>query len=277
MARAAPGRNRRRSGTRDRAARHRSAWEDWADVDPLWAVLTDPDGQHGRWDLERFFALGRDTVDAMLSRAASLGRPVVRCAALDFGCGVGRLTVALAAHFEHTVGLDIASGMVDEANRLDGGRSGARFRVHEGDDLGGYESGSVDLVSCLLVLQHLPSRAGIERYLQEFVRVLSPGGIAVVQLPVHVPRPPETRRGRFALRRRVTGALRAVGVSRRFLYERLGWRPEMHMTAIPQDETIAVFERAGGVVLYVDPPSPDEGGVESCFYYVAPAAAAASR
>lgn len=31
-------------------------WEDWAQADPLWAILSDPSRKGGRWDLEEFFA-----------------------------------------------------------------------------------------------------------------------------------------------------------------------------------------------------------------------------
>jgi Methyltransferase domain len=48
------------------------------------------------------------------------------------------------------------------------------FVRHDREDLSRFASGSVDFLSCLLVLQHLPSRYAIEGYLREFVRLLSP-------------------------------------------------------------------------------------------------------
>jgi SAM-dependent methyltransferase len=254
-----------------RRRRQHDAWEDWADVDPLWAVLTSDTKRHGQWELDEFFASGRQLVEDVLARAASLRRPEDARIALDFGCGVGRLTVALAAQFKHTIGLDIAAGMVAEAERLDCGASGAVFRLHRGQDLVEVPSASVDFLLCMLVLQHLPSRDAVERYIGEFVRVLSPGGVAVFQLPTYVPaEPPLSLRGRIGLRRRVTRLLRRAGVGARILYQYAGWQPEMNMIGIPRDEVVAVIERVGGVVLNVDPPTTDYGGVESCVYYAAP-------
>lgn len=252
--------------------RHRAAWEDWGSVDPYWAVLTEPAARHGRWNLEEFFATGVATVAEMLQHTGTYGRPVRRGTALDFGCGVGRLTRALAAHFEHTYGLDVAEAMIDEATRLDGGSSGATFVRNDRDDLGRFETGTIDFVSCLLVLQHLPSREAIERYLREFVRVLSTGGVAVVQLPVLVPQidPRSTLRRKLRLRTRLGGALRTVGVSPRFLYEHLGWQPEMRMSGIPYDEMVAIFASVGANVLDASPESTDSGGVVSRVYFVAP-------
>jgi hypothetical protein len=47
--------------------RHRAAWEDWGRIDPFWAILTEADARHGRWDVDRFFATGVDMVAAMLA------------------------------------------------------------------------------------------------------------------------------------------------------------------------------------------------------------------
>jgi SAM-dependent methyltransferase len=255
--------------------RHRAAWEDWGRVDPFWAVLSEADARHGGWDVDRFFATGVDMVATMLTHVGGYGRPERHEVALDFGCGLGRLTRALAPHFTRTYGLDVASTMIEEARRLDSGpdRSGAVFVLHDRDDLSGYETGSIDFLSCLLVLQHLPSREAIETYLREFVRVLAPGGASVVQLPVHVPKAESGSRLRRWLQLRTRGArlLRALGVSPKLLYERFGWRPEMRMSGVPYEETVAVFEGAGGTVLDVSPESTDPGGVVSRLYFVAPA------
>jgi SAM-dependent methyltransferase len=150
------------------------------------------------------------------------------------------------------------------------------FVLHDREDLSRYAAGSVDFLSCLLVLQHLPSRDGIERYLREFVRVLSPGGVAVVQLPVRVSPADVSRVGYWSrlrrllqLRTRGTRFLRAVGVSPTFLYERLGWEPEMLMSGIPYEETVTVFETAGGRVLDAPPEDAHPGGVMSRTYFVA--------
>ncbi len=253
--------------TRDR---HRAAWEDWGRIDPFWAVLTEADARHGRWDVDRFFATGVEQVATMLAETQRYGRPARRGTALDFGCGLGRLTRALAPQFERTYGLDVASTMIKRAQRLDAGfgRSGAVFVQHDREDLSRYASGSVDFLSCLLVLQHLPSRAAIERYLREFVRVLSPGGVAVVQLPVRVP--PEHDDPYVRLRTRGARLLRAVGVTPRLLYGRFGWEPEMLMSGIPYEETVTIFETAGGQLLEAAPENPHPGGVISRTYFVVP-------
>jgi SAM-dependent methyltransferase len=248
----------------------RQAWEDWAQVDPLWAIRTEHERSHGRWDLDEFFGSGRDTIESVLRQCSELGRPTSFNVALDFGCGVGRLTRPLADHFTKVYGLDIAPGMIDQANEYQRGNPVCEFVVQDADDLRRFADGSIDFVCCLLVLQHIPSRVAIETYLREFVRVLRPGGIAVVQLPTFVPAPaaPTTLRARLALRTRLTTVLRSIGVAPKFLYERLGWAPAMPMTAIPRDDTCAVLDSAGGSVVVVTELTDDDGGVESSVYFV---------
>lgn len=246
-----------------RTDKQRSAWEDWGRVDPFWAVLTDGE-RHGGWDIDRFFTTGLEAAGWALAHAEELGRPANRRLALDFGCGVGRVTRALAPHFERTVGLDIAATMVDEARRLDAqrGASGAEFAVYEGDDLADW-AGSVDFLISLLVLQHVPSRDVIAGLLRAFVRALSPGGIATVHLPSALP---AGSQGYRRLRMRAGDRLRAAGLSARFLYRR-GWQPEMLMNAIPYDETVAILEDAGGEVLDATESSVGDGVVNHIYFF----------
>jgi len=248
---------------------NKQAWEDWGRVDPLWAVLTEPSARGNRWNIEEFFASGASVVAAVFADAAKHGLPAERLTAIDFGCGVGRLTRALAGHVEHVVGLDIAQSMVDEAKRLNAGVDRCEFRVQHTDDLRAFADGSVDVVLTLLVLQHIPAMTAIERYLAEFVRVLAPGGLLAFQLPTHIPAPaPPSLRARLRPRTRAAAALRRLGVSPRWLHRRLGWSPAMPMTAIPSDRVAQIIDAAGGTIVASHQTAPDHGGVESRYYYV---------
>ena len=91
--------------TLDALAAH---WTRLGEADPLWAVSVAPGTRGGRWDVEEFFATGRREVDAALGRAAEFGLRPRRGRALDFGCGVGRLSAALARHADELVVVDIA-------------------------------------------------------------------------------------------------------------------------------------------------------------------------
>ena len=252
------------------AERTRRAWEDWGAVDPLWAIVTDPARARGGWTLEEFLASGEDTVDAIWKVAQRLGYPRQQRVALDLGCGVGRLTRSISRRVEVVYGLDVAATMIERAIEVNRDCPGCRFRLQRDDDLRAFADQSVDLVVCLLVLQHLADRATIETYLAELVRVLSPGGLAVIQLPSMVPAPaaPRTLRAHLRVRTRLANLLRRLGVRPRFLYRRMSWMPEMSMTAVPEADVTATIEAAGGMVLEVAEPVTQLGGVISRDYYV---------
>lgn len=157
----------------------RKDWSTLGNQDPLWAVLVDSDKRGGRWDADAFFALGRDDVADAREQMAALGMPTTWSRVLDFGCGAGRLSQALADHADEVVALDVAPSMLARARGFD--RSGGRvsFVLVEHPDLRAFADGSFDLVFTERVLQHLP-REALETYLSEFVRILRPGGVAWV-------------------------------------------------------------------------------------------------
>lgn len=167
-----------------RVARH---WRTLGTADPLWAVYVAPDTQHGGWDVEKFFETGRGEVAGVLSELAVTSRARRTGLALDFGCGVGRLTRALAAHFDRVIGVDVSEPMLLQARqfqsqRLEPATGGEiEFVLNERADLSMIADSSLDLIYTSLVFQHLPRPLAVG-YLREFVRTLRPDGVAVVQV-----------------------------------------------------------------------------------------------
>jgi SAM-dependent methyltransferase len=158
-------------------------WELAARRDPLWAVLSDPSKRGRQWDARAFFETGAREISLLLYQLRRLRKVPDTARALDFGCGVGRLTEPLAATFDEAVGVDASPTMIDLARRLSL-TARARYVLNQSAALEMFLSGSFDFVYSDIVLQHLePSQA--ERYVIEFLRVLRPGGIAVFQLPSH--------------------------------------------------------------------------------------------
>jgi SAM-dependent methyltransferase len=228
-------------------ARHRRYWEELAELDALWAVLAHPDKARGRWQPAAFFRTGEEEIAALMRRAAELGRPSGRQSALDFGCGVGRLTRALAEHFTCCVGIDHSERMIARARELDDGRS--TFIVNREPDLARFPDQGFDLIYSGLVLQHIPSAAVALGYIGEFVRTLRAGGLLVFQVPNRIP-----LGRRLQPRRRLYQLLRRLGFGPRLLYERLRLYPLL-MNAVPEGAVIGTLEAAGATVLDVEVPS----------------------
>lgn len=160
----------------------RSTFETLGRTDPLWTVLTERRFKRNRWDPQAFFATGRHEIRDLLDYTARLGLTVHRGRALDFGCAVGRLTQALADHFDEVVGVDIARSFIDEAERYNRHGDRCRYLHNTRDDLALLDSASFDLIYTNITLQHSPPEHS-SRYIEEFFRLVKPGGTVVFQVP----------------------------------------------------------------------------------------------
>jgi SAM-dependent methyltransferase len=152
--------------------------------DPFWAVLTHPAKKRGGWDLDEFFRDGVDEVAAVLHRAARLNLDVSRRRALDFGCGVGRITQALATHFDRCDGVDISRPMLRAAARYNRHPGRCAYHLNAAPDLALFADATFSFAYSTLVLQHMEPRFS-RGYIRELLRVLAPGGTLVFQLPSH--------------------------------------------------------------------------------------------
>ena len=158
----------------------RGVFEGLGRDDPMYAALSRNASRGNRWDPEAFFETGRTEIGDVMSYVASLGLPLQRGRALDFGCAVGRLTQALADHFRETVGVDIATSMVERAREYNAHGDRVTYVANAAPDLSLFDSASFDFIYSNKVLQHIPPENQLG-YMREFVRVLRPGGVAVFQ------------------------------------------------------------------------------------------------
>jgi ubiquinone/menaquinone biosynthesis C-methylase UbiE len=226
-------------------------WDALGKKDPLWAVLSLPEKRGGGWEIDEFFAWGRDEIDGVLHHARSLGIELNYSRALDFGCGVGRLTQALADRFQLVDGIDIAPSMLQLADKYNRHGDRCRYRLNESDDLRLFGEDVFDFIYSNITLGHIEPRYA-KRYLAEFVRVLKPHGLIVFQLPAErVALPSEVGRARRALKSlaprpllNLYHGLRRVPTTR---------RPRMEGHGTPKEEIISWLEQHAGRVIDVRP------------------------
>lgn len=218
-------------------------WNKFAQRNARWAVLT----EKRDWTSEEFFETGRAEISRVMKSLDSLGVDVPRGKALDFGCGPGRITTALADHFHEVDGVDIAPSMIELAKRHNRHEDRVTYHLNASHGLNLFEDGTFDFIYSALVLQHMAPRYS-KGYLREFLRVLKPGGWLVFQLTVE--RIPDEGDGRArGLKRILTKTLpRPPRDPYREIPHR---RPRMEMHGVPIDETVALLEEGGGAVLDV--------------------------
>jgi ubiquinone/menaquinone biosynthesis C-methylase UbiE len=233
----------------------KQAWDAAGKDDPFWSVLSVRDKQKNRWDAREFFQTGVDEIDQVMSRLRGLRVDVVNRRALDFGCGPGRLTQALAAHFEQVDGVDISPSMIALANRLNQRPDRSHYHLNDTEDLRRFKDQSFDFVYSSITLQHV-GPANARSYLKEFIRVLNPGGILVFQLP-----------GRQTGRLRRLKALAPAPVLAAYRRLRYHGHPAASMTGIPREEVLRFCESNGVTILDVQPNDAAGTGWESFRYF----------
>ena len=184
------------------------SWDGLAQTDPLWAICTDPAKRGNQWTKGDFFATGRREIEAVLGYAAKIDICIDKTSpALDFGCGVGRLTRALANHFRECCGVDISPTMISTAQELNRDRPRCNFLLNNDVRLQSLPTNHFGFVYSSLVLQHIVEPCS-HQYLVELVRVLKPGGVLIVQVPERLRANPLIRvRTTLALRSRLQSIL----------------------------------------------------------------------
>jgi 2-polyprenyl-3-methyl-5-hydroxy-6-metoxy-1,4-benzoquinol methylase len=226
-------------------SRHEQEWDRLASIDPLWAILSDPAKRGGGWETEEFLATGEGDVAHLVGVAQRSGRPLAHARALDFGCGVGRLTRALAGRFGETVGVDVSGEMIRQAEAGNAEVDNIRFVHDSTPDLARLGPGTFDLVLSLFVLQHFPAVSAIAHTVDVLAARVGPGGVLILQVPAPVP-----LRHRLQPRRRLYRVLAALRVGPAFLQRRLGLTP-IRMTGISQMEVRSILHGRGLTILEV--------------------------
>jgi len=160
----------------------RDTWNELGRKDAMWAVLSGPREGRREWDPEAFFRTGVEEVAAVLARVEALGATPGTARALDFGCGIGRLSQALALHFSEVHGVDIAVAMLEQARQQNRAGDRCQFHLNESESLALFPDATFDFVYSSITLQHMEPRYS-RRFLSEFFRVTKPGGVVVFQIP----------------------------------------------------------------------------------------------
>ena len=216
-------------------------WNELGKVDPLWAILTKPEKFGKKWEIEQFFATGRKEVEEVINYVRQIGIEFDREKALDFGCGVGRLTQALAPYFDEVHGVDIAPSMIKLAKQYNHYKDKCYYHLNDQDNLQLLEDKSFSFIYTNITLQHINPTYS-KNYIKEFLRILVPGGLLIFQLPSEQ-----------------IQDLSLIKKTKKFLYQfelyrqiRLGSRnkigSKMEMHGIKREEVVKLVEENEGII-----------------------------
>jgi len=221
-------------------------WDRQAHADPMWAILTDPAKAGGRWDADEFFATGTREIGVVMAQTTVWGKPVARRTALDFGCGIGRLSQALADHFDQVYGVDISQKMIEVARGHNRKGSRVEYQCNPVTNLGKFETGSIDMIYSWITLQHVRPRYAAQ-YMQEFLRVLAPSGLLLFQYPS-----------------------RPIGLGVRLArWKALLSSPRpMYMNGMDREDVVALLKSGGGRILNIQQDDQAIPGYHSHCYAV---------
>lgn len=167
--------------------RVRATWEQVGVDEPFWSVLSADEFKRDQLaSTDAFYASGEHHVNDLVSLLHRQGLdPSSVASCLEFGCGVGRMTVWLAKAFDSVVGCDISQPHLDLAQaEIDRRGAGNIGLLHVADKAGLAELPKVDLVYSVIVLQHNPPPI-MAFIVGRLLDSLRPGGHAVVQLPTY--------------------------------------------------------------------------------------------
>jgi len=166
-------------------------WKQWGQQDPYFAVLSHKKFRKENIEANRkeFFDSGAEYVFGIIATVVRHFGQLNNESALDFGSGVGRLTIPLGERFKKVVGVEISDAMIAEArqNCQHFGAWNVDF-VKSDDDLS-WLAQKFDFVNSCLVLQHLAPNRGMN-IISRLLKSLNPGGVIALHFPVRRRLPP---------------------------------------------------------------------------------------
>jgi SAM-dependent methyltransferase len=159
-------------------------WERFGAEDPYYSVLnTEAYKKEYLTDALRAQVLetGETSTQTFLNFAQQLFNDMGLERALEFGCGVGRMSIALARRFQHICALDISPSMLIEAQANSQLLGVTNIEFALSDDNLSRAAGKFDFALSYLVFQHIPQKRGVQ-IIRQILGRLNPGGVAALHV-----------------------------------------------------------------------------------------------
>lgn len=162
-------------------------WRKYGAEKPHWSVLTHSDflPENIARNVDEFYATGREHAKTMLNPISRSGANIDHFSrVMDFGCGVGRLSLALAPKATEIVGVDISPPHLALARERAGPDTNTTFvPINTVEQIG--TLGQFDLIVSFIVIQHNPPPVMAE-ILRKLLSCLADGGFIIIQIPTYI-------------------------------------------------------------------------------------------
>lgn len=220
---------------------YKNDWEEFAEIDSKWSILTNPEMRYDRWSEKEFFDTGVNEIKNILKLIKTSHLNIRFGQVLDFGCGIGRVANALSRYFQKVYGVDISEKMIAQAKAKFKENPKIIFKQNEKNNLEFFNDNEFDFIFSLITLQHVPDKKQIEAYLSEFLRILKTEGLLYFQLP-SIPNYPLYKEILLKFRSKLYYLFTdKLGFSKKFCYYYLKLAPFMHMSYLKSSDIKRIF------------------------------------
>lgn len=234
-------------------------WNRFGEEDPMWSILTQEDKKNNTWDKDAFFENGAQKIDTLLKQSKRLNPNQSTESALDFGCGIGRLTQGLARHFNNVSGVDIAQSMIKLANENNQFPDKCKYFLNSNNDLALFHDQSFDFIISMITLQHMQPKYA-QNYIKEFMRVLKSQGTLIFQIPAY---PEKNIEDHYRLSNRIKRKISKVLNPKAYKQA-----PVMEMYCIPCEQIIRLIRSCGGKLIIIRKDKSAGADYESFIYII---------
>jgi SAM-dependent methyltransferase len=164
---------------------NKNLWEYYGEETAYFAVVTEDKFRKENLDQatkQEFFDQGSEYVERIWSEIESNFKSSFKPKkAVDFGCGVGRLTIPLSKKCEQITGIDISEKMLKETEENCKALEINNVTLMTSDDNLSKLTEKVDFVHSFIVIQHIKQEIG-EKIFSKLIESLNTGGIGVLHL-----------------------------------------------------------------------------------------------
>lgn len=157
-------------------------WRRAGEAEPYWAVLSQPKYETAAIDAEgkaAFYAEGEQDISFAHSTIVKHFGQFTANHALDFGCGVGRLTAPMARLADYVTGVDVAPGMRKLANE-----HFARMQITNANAVDTIPGDDLDWINSYIVFQHIRPELGVQ-ILRTLLGRLNVGGAISLHFSIY--------------------------------------------------------------------------------------------